>query len=51
MEVLLILKNCGAMSNEESCGYIAGSNEPCEDCPLVMTALHMCDFLKEGFDG
>jgi len=29
------------------CDYKKNNNEPCKDCPRRMTALHMCDLLKE----
>ena len=30
-----------------NCDYIKDSNEPCKDCPKVMSELHRCDILKE----
>ena len=30
-----------------NCDYVKNSNEPCKDCPRVMTALHRCDILLE----
>lgn len=32
------------------CTYKKTSNEPCEECPRVMSALHRCDFLKEDLE-
>jgi hypothetical protein len=29
------------------CSYKKNSNEPCKDCPRVISALYMCNFLKE----
>lgn len=29
------------------CDYKEQSNEPCENCPRVMSALHMCNLLQE----
>jgi len=31
----------------KNCDYIENSNEPCKDCPRVMSALHRCDVLLE----
>jgi hypothetical protein len=35
------------MSEEKSCDYIKDSNEPCKDCPRLITALYRCEILKE----
>jgi len=32
------------------CTYIKNSNEPCDTCPRVISALHMCDYLKEELE-
>jgi hypothetical protein len=29
------------------CTYVENSIEPCNTCPKVITALHMCNLLKE----
>lgn len=31
----------------DNCEYKKDSNEPCKDCPRVMTALYRCDLLQE----
>ena len=31
----------------DNCEYVKDSNEPCENCPRVMTALYRCDLLQE----
>ena len=31
------------------CTYVKNSNNPCEDCPRVISTLYRCEFLKEGF--
>ena len=31
------------------CTYVKNSIEPCEACPRVISALHMCELLKETF--
>jgi hypothetical protein len=31
----------------DNCEYVKDSNEPCRDCPRVMTALYRCDLLQE----
>ena len=33
------------------CTYIKNSNTPCKECPRRITALHICDFLKETLGG
>ena len=30
-----------------NCDYVKNSNEPCKDCPRVITALYRCDILQE----
>ena len=29
------------------CTYVKNSIEPCDECPRLITALYMCDYLKE----
>lgn len=31
----------------DNCEYKKDSNEPCKDCPRVVTALYRCDLLQE----
>ena len=31
----------------DNCDYKKDSNEPCKDCPRIMTALYRCGLLQE----
>lgn len=34
---------------DEYCGYIPGSNDPCATCPRLISCLYMCRLLQEVF--
>ena len=45
----MLLNGLNNLKRDKMCTYIKNSVTPCETCPKLITALHICKLLQETF--